>query len=112
MPLEVYEINNWEIIIAHTGKFDEKLLRLQNLEKKTITTLSNDIDSGAIMKIFQNNSYEEFLATSGIKDHSIKIWNLQENTLSGILIGHEDIVSAVELFCYNKIMYLASTSLD
>ena len=34
MPLEVYEINNWEIIIAHTGKFDENFLRLQNLEKR------------------------------------------------------------------------------
>ena len=68
MPLEVYEIKyKWEIIIAHTGKFDEKLLRLQNLEKKTITTLSNDIDSRAMMKISRNNSYEDFLATSGLK---------------------------------------------
>ena len=113
MPLEVYEIKyKWEIIIAHTGKFDEKLLRLQNLEKKTITTLSNDIDSGAMMKIFQNNSYEEFLATSGIKDHSIKIWNLQENILSGTLIGHQDIISALEFFCNDKKMFLASASLD
>ena len=112
IPLEVYEINNWEIIIAHTGKFDEKFLRLQNLEKKTITTLSNDIDSGAMMKIFQNNSYEEFLATSGIKDHSIKIWNLTENILLGTLIGHQDIISALEFFYDNKKMFLVSASLD
>ena len=52
MLLVVYKKNHWNIIIAHTGKFDEKFLRLQNLEEKTITTLSNDIDSRAIMKIF------------------------------------------------------------
>ena len=43
---------------------------------------------------------------------TIKIWNLTENILKGILIGHQDIISAVDFFCYDKIIYLVSASLD
>ena len=57
-------------------------------------------------------NYEPFLATSRNYDYTIKIWNLYNNTLKATLIGYKDVVSTVEFFSINNVMYLSSASKD
>ena len=68
------------------------------------------------MKIFTKRNNEPILATSGKNDFIIKIWDVSnkpsEATLSGQLVGHDDIVSAAELFFVEYEVYLASASKD
>ena len=100
-----------DIILINTGRFEQKILKLDNLEKKTSVILSNQTDTSALIKCYTKQK-EPFLATSGRYDYNIKIWNLTKQTLENTLSGHDDVVTAVEFFNQNKTTYLASASKD
>ena len=121
-PLQIYQTNEFHNVVIHSGRMkradriDENPLRLRNLEIGPFFCLSSNTDCIALMKVFTKRNNEPILATSGKDDFSIKIWDVSnkpsEATLSGQLVGHDDIVSAAELFFVEYKVYLASASKD